>query len=145
MAKEKTVYVCTNCGQDSPKWVGKCPSCGAWNTYVEEIIRKEPANKRPRHFKLFCASVDHRRNIPEFEVIVIVNHVSGAVNLCAVYIDCILGRGCVHRASTREKRSANNANHKHSAFVHILWSFLFTNESSSTPSSSNDPYKVGLL
>ena len=47
MAKEKTVYVCTNCGQDSPKWVGKCPSCGAWNTYVEEIIRKEPANKRP--------------------------------------------------------------------------------------------------
>ena len=46
MAKEKTVYVCTNCGQDSPKWVGKCQSCGAWNTYVEEIIRKEPANKR---------------------------------------------------------------------------------------------------
>ena len=47
MAKEKTVYVCTNCGQDSPKWVGKCPSCGAWNTYVEEVVRKEPANKRP--------------------------------------------------------------------------------------------------
>ena len=45
MAKEKTVYVCTNCGQDSPKWVGKCPSCGAWNTYVEEVVRKEPANK----------------------------------------------------------------------------------------------------
>ena len=47
MAKEKTVYVCTNCGQDSPKWVGKCPSCGAWNTYVEDVVRKEPANKRP--------------------------------------------------------------------------------------------------
>lgn len=47
MAKEKTVYVCTNCGQDSPKWVGKCPSCGAWNTYVEEVVRKKPANKRP--------------------------------------------------------------------------------------------------
>ena len=45
--REKTVYVCTNCWQDSPKWVGKCPSCGEWNTYVEEIIRKEPANKRP--------------------------------------------------------------------------------------------------
>ena len=39
MAKEKTVYVCSNCGQDSPKWVGKCPSCGEWNTYVEEIVR----------------------------------------------------------------------------------------------------------
>lgn len=47
MAKDKTVYVCSNCGQDSPKWVGKCPSCGEWNTYVEEIVRKEPTNKRP--------------------------------------------------------------------------------------------------
>jgi len=47
MAKDKTVYVCSNCGQDSPKWVGKCPSCGEWNTYVEEIVRKEVANKRP--------------------------------------------------------------------------------------------------
>ena len=47
MAKEKTVYVCSNCGQESPKWVGKCPSCGAWNTYVDEIVRKETVNKRP--------------------------------------------------------------------------------------------------
>ena len=48
MAKEKTVYVCSNCGQESPKWVGKCPSCGQWNTYVEEIVRKEPSNARPQ-------------------------------------------------------------------------------------------------
>ena len=48
MAKEKTVYVCSNCGQESPKWIGKCPSCGQWNTYVEEIVRKEPANTRPQ-------------------------------------------------------------------------------------------------
>ena len=47
MAKEKTVYVCTNCGQESPKWIGKCPSCGAWNSYVEEVVRKETVNKRP--------------------------------------------------------------------------------------------------
>ena len=46
MAKEKTVYVCSNCGQESPKWVGKCPSCGEWNTYVEEVVRKEPARRR---------------------------------------------------------------------------------------------------
>ena len=45
MAKEKTVYVCSHCGQESPKWVGKCPACGQWNTYVEEIVRKEPAGK----------------------------------------------------------------------------------------------------
>lgn len=37
----------SNCGQESPKWVGKCPSCGEWNTYVEEIVRKEVPNKRP--------------------------------------------------------------------------------------------------
>ena len=35
MAKDKTVYVCDQCGQESPKWVGKCPSCGAWNTFKE--------------------------------------------------------------------------------------------------------------
>lgn len=38
MAKEKTVYFCNNCGNESPKWLGKCPSCGAWNTYVEEKV-----------------------------------------------------------------------------------------------------------
>ncbi len=47
MAKEKVVYVCSECGQESPRWIGKCPACGAWNTFKEEIIRKEPTNKRP--------------------------------------------------------------------------------------------------
>ncbi len=46
MAKEKTVYVCSHCGQESPKWVGKCPSCGQWNTYKEMTVR--PANSH-RH------------------------------------------------------------------------------------------------
>lgn len=46
MAKTKTVYICSDCGADSPKWVGKCPSCGAWNTYVEEVVAKESAVKR---------------------------------------------------------------------------------------------------
>lgn len=41
MAKTKSVYVCNNCGNDSPKWIGKCPSCGEWNTYQEEIVSKE--------------------------------------------------------------------------------------------------------
>ena len=35
MAKQKTVYVCDNCGQESAKWIGKCPSCGMWNTFKE--------------------------------------------------------------------------------------------------------------
>ncbi|HNX66648.1 MAG TPA: DNA repair protein RadA, partial [Bacteroidales bacterium] len=37
-AKNKTTYVCQNCGADSAKWIGHCPSCGEWNTYREEII-----------------------------------------------------------------------------------------------------------
>ncbi|MCF8219527.1 MAG: DNA repair protein RadA [Bacteroidales bacterium] len=41
MAKVKKAYFCQNCGAQSPKWIGKCPSCGEWNTYVEEIIQKE--------------------------------------------------------------------------------------------------------
>ena len=41
MAKTKTAFVCSNCGNDSPKWIGKCPICGEWNTYREEIIAKK--------------------------------------------------------------------------------------------------------
>lgn len=35
MAKDKVAYVCSNCGQESTKWIGKCPSCGEWNTFKE--------------------------------------------------------------------------------------------------------------
>lgn len=35
MAKDRTAYVCSNCGQESAKWIGKCPSCGQWNTFKE--------------------------------------------------------------------------------------------------------------
>ena len=38
MAKDKIQYVCTACGYDSPKWIGKCPSCGEWNTFVEQRV-----------------------------------------------------------------------------------------------------------
>jgi predicted ATP-dependent serine protease len=42
--KLKTVYFCQNCGVQSPKWLGKCPSCNEWNTYVEEVVQKnEPS------------------------------------------------------------------------------------------------------
>lgn len=41
--KKKTVYVCQSCGYDAPKWMGKCPSCGEWNSMVEEILKPEPA------------------------------------------------------------------------------------------------------
>ncbi|MDR2681063.1 MAG: DNA repair protein RadA [Tannerella sp.] len=46
MTKTKSVYVCSECGAESLKWTGKCPSCGAWNTYVEEIVKKESASQK---------------------------------------------------------------------------------------------------
>jgi DNA repair protein RadA/Sms len=40
MAKTKTTYFCQNCGAQSAKWIGRCPSCNEWNTYVEEVVSK---------------------------------------------------------------------------------------------------------
>ncbi|MCK4637976.1 MAG: DNA repair protein RadA [Bacteroidales bacterium] len=41
MAKTKIVFFCQNCGAQSPKWIGRCPSCGEWNTYAEEVVHRE--------------------------------------------------------------------------------------------------------
>ena len=40
MAKTKSAYFCQSCGFEAPKWLGKCPQCGQWNTFVEEVIEK---------------------------------------------------------------------------------------------------------
>src|ERR1700744_3051750 len=40
MAKTKIAYFCQSCGFESPKWLGKCPSCQQWNTFAEEVIEK---------------------------------------------------------------------------------------------------------
>lgn len=49
MPKQKTVYVCTECGADFPKAYGKCPACGAWNSFVEHTIKPEPSISRIAH------------------------------------------------------------------------------------------------
>lgn len=79
MAKTKSVYVCSNCGNDSPKWLGKCPVCGEWNTYVEEIIAKSPGKAnilagfetqkaKPLHLKDVETSEDPRINLKDEEL-----------------------------------------------------------------------------
>lgn len=45
MAKIKSSYFCQSCGYNSPKWIGKCPSCNEWNTFVEEVVQKEVPQK----------------------------------------------------------------------------------------------------
>ena len=54
MAKEKTVYTCTQCGSASPKWLGKCPDCGAWNTLEEGVA--EPASGARHRFQALAKS-----------------------------------------------------------------------------------------
>ena len=48
MAKVKKLFFCSNCGVSSPKWVGKCPSCGEWNTYQEEVVVKGDTREQQR-------------------------------------------------------------------------------------------------
>ncbi len=50
MNKVKTVYFCQNCGAQSAKWVGKCSSCGEWNTYVEEVLHKASTHATHKPF-----------------------------------------------------------------------------------------------
>ncbi len=69
MAKIKKAYFCRECGFDAPKWLGRCPSCGAWNSFTEEIIAKEsgsvpavvagksvPASKPQRVAEIECGT-----------------------------------------------------------------------------------------
>ncbi|MGZ3931796.1 MAG: DNA repair protein RadA, partial [Bacteroidia bacterium] len=50
MSKVKTSYFCQSCGTQTAKWVGRCGSCGEWNTIVEEVVRKETKNDRLQLF-----------------------------------------------------------------------------------------------
>jgi len=53
LSKIKKAFFCTNCGNESAKWIGRCPGCNEWNTYVEEIISKENSNPNQSTFKDF--------------------------------------------------------------------------------------------
>lgn len=45
MAKSKTIFFCSNCGSESPKWQGRCPACGQWNTFVEHVEKATPTGR----------------------------------------------------------------------------------------------------
>lgn len=47
MAKDKTTFTCTECGGTSPRWLGKCPSCGAWNTLIEQVAEGRAGQEPP--------------------------------------------------------------------------------------------------
>lgn len=48
MAKATTVFVCSNCGYESAKWLGKCPACNEWNSFYEEKLAKGADGKKEK-------------------------------------------------------------------------------------------------
>ncbi len=67
MAKSKTLFFCQNCGHESPKWMGKCPSCNQWNTFAEEVVKKESANRPGWHQDDEKRRANKPRTIQEIE------------------------------------------------------------------------------
>ena len=62
MKGSKTIFVCTECGAHSPKWMGKCPHCGKWNCMEEEVIEaEEPVGKAARRTSMIGASGEQSR------------------------------------------------------------------------------------
>ena len=68
MAKTKSVYFCNNCGAESPKWIGRCPVCGEWNTYVEEVVSAKPASTGKGGYSLSGESKVRPQRIDEIQV-----------------------------------------------------------------------------
>ena len=90
MAKEKTVYICKNCGYRSIKWLGKCPSCGEWNTLEEQtaIAFAAPAPKTPARA---------RRNQPQAQLLSGIRDVStDRTSTDIAELDRVLGGGVVN-------------------------------------------------
>ena len=75
MAKEKTIWFCTSCGNESPKWLGRCPACGEWNTMVEQTVATgkpaktpAPAGHKPQQLRDIGSAQEHRISLNNGEV-----------------------------------------------------------------------------
>lgn len=67
MAKLKKSYFCTSCGNESPKWLGRCPACGEWNTYTEELVA--PKSSRNDHTTFgYSTGTERNRPVPVHQV-----------------------------------------------------------------------------
>lgn len=86
MGKSKSVYFCQNCGVESAKWIGKCPSCGEWNTYVEQVVSKSS--------KQSTLSYASEKQIPQ-KMSEIQSKKEGRISTRITELDRILGGGLV--------------------------------------------------
>ncbi|HEX2536342.1 MAG TPA: DNA repair protein RadA, partial [Chitinophagaceae bacterium] len=68
MAKIKTAFFCQNCGYESAKWLGKCPSCEQWNTFAEELVQKDVRVNARNDWQQYTPEATGRRTTALHEV-----------------------------------------------------------------------------
>ncbi len=69
MSKIKTAYFCQSCGYESTKWVGKCPSCQQWNTFIEELIQKDAKKQTANDWQSYHSDNSPKKTLALNEVI----------------------------------------------------------------------------
>jgi len=67
MSKSKTVFFCQTCGYESAKWLGKCPSCNSWNSFVEEVVAKVETNQNEWRSRDSKSKIIKPKNLNEIE------------------------------------------------------------------------------
>lgn len=87
MPKEKIVFFCQNCGAESPKWMGQCPACKEWNTFVEEVIKPQKGGTR-------TANRETQDKVTKLNDIQMTNE--ERVSTSIGELDRVLGGGIVH-------------------------------------------------
>ncbi len=87
----KTIYICSECGYHTPKWMGKCPSCGKWNTLVEDVVGAPPEENMPKRKSMVSSSDNHAVSYDELEI---PKYIRSETGLCE--LDRVLGGGLVH-------------------------------------------------
>lgn len=92
MAKTKTIYFCQNCGNQSPKWIGKCPVCGEWNTYAEEVINRDEELLKEKKQKSGSRRTEEAKPTPIKEVHEIETH---RIDTLDTELNRVLGGGIV--------------------------------------------------
>ena len=88
----KTVYICSECNYTSPKWLGKCTSCGAWNSFVEDVVSTAP--EKTVEAKHTALSFGHDNQAIRFEDAELPQYIRTKTGLCE--LDRVLGGGLVH-------------------------------------------------
>ncbi len=90
MAKDKTTYICSECGGSSPRWLGKCPHCGAWNTLLEALAEPAPGKHRLSALRQGLASTGTLARLGDIEAADVARTPTGLPEL-----DRVLGGGIV--------------------------------------------------